>query len=184
MLPVAFIIGLTLIMSAFLYHEVMEREEDNCWQTLEDSANSVTREMQITFQNDINTLHRQQTHEKTSVVYLDLNGLKEINDKYGHEAGDALICNAAQIISQIYPEEAYRVGGDEFVILALNMEQQTFEEKLTTLQKQMQQKNISILAGILWEEKCNDLEALLKEADKRMYEDKQQYYQHKKKVKP
>lgn len=125
--------------------------------------------------------HRQQMLEKTGAVYLDLNGLKEINDQYGHEAGDALICNAAQIISQIYPGEAYRVGGDEFVILALNMEQHTFEEKLTTLQKQMQQKNISISAGILWEEKCNDLEALLKEADRRMYEDKQQYYQHKKK---
>lgn len=57
MLPVALIISITIIMSLFLYQRVMVKEKENCWKLLEDSAGSVTKEMQITFTDDINVLH-------------------------------------------------------------------------------------------------------------------------------
>jgi diguanylate cyclase (GGDEF)-like protein len=54
-----------------------------------------------------------------SVVLGDMNGLKKVNDSFGHEAGDKLLKYAARIIRDCCPENgcAARIGGDEFVIL-------------------------------------------------------------------
>ena len=46
---------------------------------------------------------------KTGVAYIDINGLKRVNDLYGHEAGDRLIINTARSMLAILPENAYRV---------------------------------------------------------------------------
>lgn len=121
--------------------------------------------------------YRQQILEKTGVIYLDLNGLKTLNDKNGHDAGDTLICAAARIIGGIYPGNTYRVGGDEFVVLALDMEKDIFEEKIRVLREEMQKQKISISFGALWREQCGDLDGLLKEADQRMYEEKTLHHQ-------
>ncbi len=116
--------------------------------------------------------YRHQLLENVGAVYLDLNGLKTINDREGHEAGDALICAAARTICEVYPENAYRIGGDEFVVLVLNMEEAVFKEKICALRDKIRKQNISISMGILWKERCEDLDGLLKEADRRMYEEK------------
>ena len=114
--------------------------------------------------------------DRVGVVYLDLNGLKAVNDRKGHEAGDGLICAAARVIGGIYPGNAYRIGGDEFVVLAPDMEKELFEEKLRALGDEMDKQGISVSLGALWEEQCRDLDGLLKEADRRMYEAKAMYY--------
>lgn len=126
--------------------------------------------------------YRQQILEKVGVIYLDLNGLKVINDQQGHEAGDALICAAARTMDKIYPENTYRIGGDEFVVLALGIEESLFKEKLCMLREEMQKQNISISIGALWRLECSDLQGLLKEADQRMYEEKTLHYQKDTKV--
>ena len=51
------------------------------------------------------------------VIYLDLNGLKEINDKMGHLAGDTLIISASYVLQEIFADNSYRIGGDEFVVI-------------------------------------------------------------------
>ena len=54
-----------------------------------------------------------------AVVFIDLDGFKEVNDEHGHQAGDALIRSVCQRLSQQCPEHAMlaRVGGDEFTIV-------------------------------------------------------------------
>lgn len=57
--------------------------------------------------------------ETLSYLAIDINGLKEVNDRYGHDAGDSLIVGAAQCIEANFGEkgEVYRIGGDEFIVL-------------------------------------------------------------------
>ncbi|MBM6998562.1 EAL domain-containing protein [bacterium] len=56
--------------------------------------------------------------QEVVVIYADLNGLKEVNDGDGHGAGDALLRDAARALERAFGEgTAYRVGGDEFVVL-------------------------------------------------------------------
>lgn len=58
-----------------------------------------------------------------------------------------------------------------------NVEDRIFNEKVRMLREEMQQQDISISLGILWQERCEDLDGLLKEADRRMYADKTRHYQ-------
>ena len=49
-----------------------------------------------------------------------MNNLKKTNDKYGHETGDALICEAAKLICTTFTHSpVYRIGGDEFAVILL-----------------------------------------------------------------
>lgn len=110
-------------------------------------------------------------------VYIDLNNLKKLNDQQGHEAGDRYICHAAAVLGEIFPQNAYRVGGDEFVVLVFPMEKEIFYQKIKQLQKAMLEKQVSISLGALWKEKTNDVESLLKKADELMYQEKEKYHQ-------
>lgn len=124
------------------------------------------------------TAFKDQTLENVGVAYIDLNGLKAINDNYGHAKGDKFICAAADILRSVFPDNAYRVGGDEFVIVIQNIECDKYEERITALKKIMQDKQVSISIGVLWREQVDDLEALLKSADKLMYVEKEMYHKN------
>lgn len=116
---------------------------------------------------------KQKILTNTGVAYIDLNGLKKINDTLGHDAGDILIKNAASVIRDIFPEDAYRIGGDEFVIILTDIEKSLFYDNIDLLRKQMKEKKVSISAGIIWQETITDLEEILQKADHYMYEEKQ-----------
>ncbi len=110
------------------------------------------------------------------IAYLDLNGLKSINDNYGHEAGDNFIKKAAREIFNVFPKDSYRIGGDEFVILTVGISKKDFDSKIAELKEIVEKKDISISFGVLWVEDCQSLEKTLKKVDKLMYEDKDKFY--------
>ena len=117
---------------------------------------------------------------------IDLNGLKTVNDSLGHEAGDELICGAAECILKIFGEKGhcYRTGGDEFIVF-VNMDRNQADRALKQLKKQTQQwhgktvKSVSLSAGyaLAAEHKGCSCEELVKEADINMYVEKQAFYQ-------
>ncbi len=115
--------------------------------------------------------------KRVGIIYMDLNGLKRINDQEGHEAGDRFIKRAAEEILSVFPENSYRIGGDEFVVLLIGIDKNVFEEKLNTLKANTKEKNISISFGSAWLEECDNLEERFKDVDKLMYEDKRKFYQ-------
>lgn len=111
------------------------------------------------------------------VAFFDLNGLKKINDKKGHKAGDAYICLAAGTLVKKFPENAYRIGGDEFVIIMPDVNKNIFEREILKLQDEIQNKGVSISMGYLWRESVTNVIEMLNEADKLMYEKKKLYYE-------
>ena len=110
------------------------------------------------------------------IAYLDLNGLKEVNDKFGHEAGDCLIKKSARIIYNIFGVDAFRIGGDEFVAIVVNCEKEEFLNKIENTKLVMRQKEVSVSIGESFKEEECDIDNQLAEADLRMYEEKKKFY--------
>lgn len=77
--------------------------------------------------------------EQKSIVMLDLNNLKYFNDVHGHEKGDNYIVTSSQIIKDAYEKwgTTYRIGGDEFCVIATNFTLQDFKKVRTSVEKHM-----------------------------------------------
>lgn len=116
---------------------------------------------------------------QVGAAYVDLNGLKKVNDQKGHEAGDHLIQSAADVIAEVFPDQSYRVGGDEFVILVIGVTEEDFLLKIHQMKEQMQKHQVSVSIGPLWSKETGDLEKMLKDADALMYEEKEKYHRGK-----
>lgn len=110
-----------------------------------------------------------------AVVMCDLNGLKEINDQKGHDAGDKAIVQAAQTLKSVFGKRhVYRLGGDEFIAVLPNITHPAFQKLLETAKSQL--GATASLGTTISGTKDTDFESLLKAADAQMYENKKQYY--------
>ena len=114
--------------------------------------------------------------QDVGVAYMDLNGLKKMNDEKGHEAGDQLIRAAADALTDVFPGQAFRVGGDEFVIAQEGISETAFTEKIDRLRENMKRREVSVSVGHQWAAEEHDIEEMLKRADHRMYEEKKKYH--------
>ncbi|MBS7009533.1 putative bifunctional diguanylate cyclase/phosphodiesterase [Anaerostipes sp.] len=111
------------------------------------------------------------------VVFLNLNGLKLINDSYGQKYGDRLICNAASVLSGIFEEYVYRTGGDEFVVLCPGISREKFEYKMTELRKETEHnQELNVSMGAVWDSGKRGIKEQISYAEDLMYIEKQSYY--------
>jgi len=116
---------------------------------------------------------KKEKNEQVGGIYADLNGLKQTNDTQGHEAGDDLICGMAAALESVFPGQAYRIGGDEFVILLRDIPKDSFEAKVQQLREELAQRQVSASIGTVWEQRPADVEAMMREADDQMYQEKE-----------
>ncbi len=111
------------------------------------------------------------------IVYIDINGLKEANDTYGHSYGDTLIISCANILSKVFYEKVYRVGGDEFVVLQDNTNSEEFTKMLNILDIMFKSEDKLIVSvGSAISYSSMDLEHKMNIADQEMYRAKEEYY--------
>ena len=112
------------------------------------------------------------------VIFTDLNGLKQTNDRAGHIEGDRLLKKAAAILHQVFlDEEIYRAGGDEFVIIAENCTKEHFESKIAELKKIGEKDgDVNFAIGYCFDDKVLDIRKAMHLADENMYIDKEEYY--------
>ena len=74
--------------------------------------------------------------DSLGVVFVDLNGLKRINDQQGHDSGDKYIRDISRIFSRYFRgDDLFRIGGDEFVFLCPNIPERVFYAKIAALQR-------------------------------------------------
>lgn len=119
-------------------------------------------------------------------LFFDLNNLKEINDKYRHAAGDMLLQRLAASLGPADGQNrrAYRIGGDEFVVLYKDCTEAELADCLSAILEELRRRNEGerlpciVAVGAAWSDNIIDLEELVQEADRRMYLDKQMKKQH------
>ena len=111
-------------------------------------------------------------------IFVDVNGLKTVNDTKGHQAGDKLIMSVAERLrNTCRGKEVYRVGGDEFVILAADTSREEFDSLFDKLKAYSgPEGGPSFAIGGAYEDKNINMKRIMKVADANMYKDKAEYY--------
>lgn len=117
-------------------------------------------------------------NQSLGVVFLDLNGLKDTNDRFGHERGDEMLVRCSNIIQDVFKEASfYRIGGDEFVILCKGFSEQLFYTKVRELKVRFKNDTLCHAAiGSKWVKQIENAQYTISDADADMYLDKMLYY--------
>lgn len=106
------------------------------------------------------------------LITLDLNDLKQVNDRFGHVAGDALLEQTALCLSR-FSQDAFRLGGDEFVIVCQNETEQIVLNLIAALRCDFNRHELSVSLGFAYRTATTDVLDLLRKADQMMYQEKQ-----------
>lgn len=126
----------------------------------------------------------EETAEEVVLCFVDLDGLKTVNDNYGHPEGDQYLLTAVKCLwKEIREGQDYifRYGGDEFLLLYRNTSPETVDFRMRKVQQQLQELSntpeypfvLSVSYGIASRSEAKNLKETVMLADERMYERKQ-----------
>lgn len=122
--------------------------------------------------------------KRVYMVYIDIDNMKEVNDRLGHQEGDAALIDAACLLKATFRDSDIiaRIGGDEFVVIPVESEETSLKTITDRLQKNIELHNqtthrghsLSLSFGISYFDPENDdpLDRVLSRADKLMLEQK------------
>lgn len=176
---------LLLSMSIFLSYAIRHRNHVDMLHRLS-YHDLLTNALNRNAFMDVLSQFRPGQYASAGIIYIDINGMKEINNFYGHHQGDKiLITTVAKVFNLFKPDELFRIGGDEFVIITYDLTETDFYEKFNLLRNIFCEKTnlpFSIATGSCWVKSPSDLNSLLQQADSAMYTDKKKFYYGKEKT--
>lgn len=129
----------------------------------------------------IEAQRRAENVEGLSCIVLDINNLKRINDRYGHQAGDNAIITAARAIQETFggTGTCFRIGGDEFVVLLRDCAPEEIAAGLDGMREnlalwaQSRGSSVDIAAGYAVRQEGETVTGMVRRADAGMYREKQ-----------
>ena len=184
----AWIFGLLTLVSvlvgflAYLYMKTYMRTK---YYSQFDALTSVYNRRMGTDKLDEVLLEQERKDFKISVCFVDINGLKEVNDNLGHKMGDELLLTVADILKKQIRESDFivRMGGDEFLLVLSRAEPDAAETVWKRIHAEIEKINIeenrpyiiSVSHGVVGcggENACMTTDGMIKRADELMYEEK------------
>lgn len=111
-------------------------------------------------------------------IYIDVNGLHEINNAKGHTAGDKMLCEVADIVQRYFGNRhSYRIGGDEFVVFVFDVSLADINKRIERTKQEIADKKYHVAIGHDFSsERISDISPLIASAELNMYKNKDEYY--------
>ncbi len=182
-----FVILLTCIVASIISHILFRRISNPHFKDLANTDSLTGLKNRNAYNFDIRNLIQSERTQNYALILADLNGLKVINDKNGHKAGDTYIQQFAAILEAQEKENSvsYRIGGDEFATFFFNPSEQEilhFIHTVKTLLKEKSQHSTefySVSMGYAFSKKLTkeSWEKIQQEADSNLYQDKKMFYE-------
>ena len=133
----------------------------------------------VTYKKDL-LMFDEEKPQEFSCIYIDVNELHLINNKYGHAAGDEMILYIANTLKEVfYGHKIYRIGGDEFLVFAEKSSKDDIKKGIAMLSRQLEPMDYHVAVGMSYRTHNMNTEEMVRDAEIRMYEAKAQYYQDK-----
>jgi len=112
-----------------------------------------------------------------ALILIDINGLKKLNDRDGHAAGDLCIVKTVESIRAVIPQtdKVYRMGGDEFVVILRNTNIDDIIDISRRIKSHVEVEGYSIALGYSIKESDEPFDLLFTQADEMLYQDKHFY---------
>jgi len=174
-----FIFALVIMLSNYSFMNKQKQAIENIANT--DAMTGVkSKRAYLAIEEELDAAIRQHKAEAFSVVVCDVNGLKYINDNFGHKAGDEYIRSACHMICELFAHSpVFRTGGDEFVVVLRGRDYQSRALIMENLQNASESHigtDLAVVASGIsdYDRECDDnFHAVFERADKLMYEHKQ-----------
>lgn len=111
-------------------------------------------------------------------VYVDANGLHELNNTQGHAAGDRMLQYIATAMQNIFGRgDTYRIGGDEFVAFGVDKDEELMSKMVVRLKQAVESAGYHVAVGMEHRSMDNlEIGKLISQAEQKMYRDKNEYY--------
>lgn len=111
-------------------------------------------------------------------IYVDVNGLHEINNTKGHVAGDRMLQFVGKTLQKEFGDKnSFRIGGDEFVVLVIDEKEKVIQAEIDLVQALVEEKSYHVSIGYsVGNISETDISLLISAAEKHMYEAKQLFY--------
>ncbi len=172
------------IMNQSLEQKVHERTQRLAWQATHDPLTSLPNRSLLSERLEQAIARAQRKQQMLAVLFIDLDGFKQINDHHGHDVGDQLLIEIAQRFVSVIrePDTIARLGGDEFVILMQIEQLENLNAPLERLVELVNQPieiestilHVSPSIGVtIYPNDPSDSDGLIRHADQAMYEAKQ-----------
>ncbi len=129
------------------------------------------------YENYLRALERM-NFDSLSIIYIDADFLHELNNTEGHDAGDELIRCVAKEASNVWGiDNAFRIGGDEFVAFDYDMDRKKIMNRIDSFRRKMGEHKYSVSVGFSHTDTKVDLQELITAAEKMMYEEKKKHHE-------
>ncbi len=133
----------------------------------------------VSYKKDILKIDEERPQE-FACIYIDVNELHIVNNKYGHAAGDEMLIYIANTLKEVFfGHRIYRMGGDEFLVFTKDTSQELVKKSIEIFIEQLKPKEYHVAIGLSYRNQNTNCEEMVREAEIRMYEAKAQYYQNK-----
>lgn len=111
-------------------------------------------------------------------MFADVNGLHDVNNEQGHEAGDTMLKYIANAVkAQFDKEDVYRIGGDEFVAFAMDLPLDELKKRVEVITTDVEKEGYFVSIGIAEINKIENMKKLITDAEHSMYLEKKRYYE-------
>lgn len=177
-----FVFALIIMLTNYSYFNKRTKASEIIANT--DSMTGVrSKHAYITYEKNLNSCIEEGIQKDFAVVVCDVNGLKYVNDNFGHKAGDEYIKSASKLICNLFKHSpVFRIGGDEFVIIVsgsdFNNRHDIMVNLLNCSMNNIGTNQVVIAAGIsdYNSEKDKNVFNVFERADEQMYIQKEQLH--------
>ncbi len=117
-------------------------------------------------------------HSSLACIYMDVNGLHELNNSAGHDAGDRMLKTAAAWFQAVFGDPyAYRIGGDEFLAFSVDIAEAEVLRMAQEVEGALADEGYHVSIGVQWQREVPSVSRLIRAAEEKMYAQKRAYYQ-------